>query len=235
MSPSRCATRDTSSLRALPTASSRRLRGNSRRRRRCKGAEQFSEQRIKRKGRKVRRKGKASLRSLRLPPSRPLRLNLPFFEYRPLKTMPLLTHYRSRLAHIHSRKRPRTYLEIGVWSGRSLSLAGPDTLTIGVDPDPQITEKLPQRVKIFCETSDQFFATRDVSREFDGLPIDLVFIDGFHHFEYALRDFINTSKCCAPGSLIVIHDVLPHDARMAQRTRETEAWTGDVWKVIPAL
>lgn len=149
--------------------------------------------------------------------------------------MPLSTDYLLRLADIHRRKQPRTYLEIGVWSGRSLSLARPDTLAIGVDPNPEITEILPRRVKIFCETSDLFFATRDVNIEFDGLPIDLVFIDGFHHFEYALRDFINATKYCASDALILIHDVLPQDARMALRTRETEAWTGDVWKVIPAL
>jgi predicted O-methyltransferase YrrM len=149
--------------------------------------------------------------------------------------MALSTDYLSRLDLIHRRKRPRTYLEIGVWSGRSLSLAGPDTLAIGVDPNPEITERLPPRARIFCETSDRFFATRDVHKEFDFLPIDLVFIDGFHHFEYALRDFINAARYCAPESLIVIHDVLPHDARMAERTRETEAWTGDVWKLIPAL
>lgn len=149
--------------------------------------------------------------------------------------MTLPTDYLSRMALIHRRKRPRTYLEIGVWSGRSLRLARPGTLAVGIDPAPEITEELPRHIRIFRETSDRFFATRDVNREFDGLPIDLVFIDGFHHFEYALRDFINATRYCAPDALVVLHDVLPHDARMAARTRETQAWTGDVWKVIPAL
>ena len=149
--------------------------------------------------------------------------------------MPLSTDYLLRLADIHRRKQPRAYLEIGVWSGRSLRLAGPNTLVIGVDPNPEITEELPRRVKLFRETSDRFFATRDVNGEFEGLPIELVFIDGFHRFEYALRDFINASRHCAADALIVLHDVLPHDARMAARERETQAWTGDVWKVIPAL
>jgi hypothetical protein len=152
-----------------------------------------------------------------------------------MSTMPLSIEYLSRLSEIHQHQKPRTYLEIGVWSGRSLALAGPETLAIGVDPDPQIAESLPPRAKIFCETSDHFFGFRDVNREFEGLPIDLVFVDGLHIFENALRDFANAAKYCAADALIVIHDVLPGDSRMAQRNREAGAWTGDVWKVILAI
>lgn len=122
-----------------------------------------------------------------------------------------------------------------MWSGLSLALAGPETLAIGVDPNPEITEKLPRRARVICETSDHFFATRDVRHEFEGLPVDLVFIDGFHLFEYALRDFANAARYCTRDSLIIIHDVLPHDALMAQRTRASQAWTGDVWKAIVAI
>jgi hypothetical protein len=74
-----------------------------------------------------------------------------------------------------------------------------------------------------------------VLREFGGLPVDLVFIDGCHLFEFALRDFANAARFCTSRSRIVLHDTLPRSAVMAQRTRQTRAWTGDVWKVVPCL
>ena len=41
---------------------------------------------------------------------------------------------------------------------------------------------------LFPQTSDEFFARNDVGAELGGLPVDLAFIDGMHHFEFALRD-----------------------------------------------
>ena len=152
-----------------------------------------------------------------------------------MEAAPIATDYLRRLAEIHACLRPRTYLEIGVWSGRSLALAGGDTLAIGVDPNPEIAEKLSPSTRIFEESSDSFFALHDVESEFKGLPIDLAFIDGCHLFEFVLRDFANIARHCTTDSRIVLHDTLPQSALMAQRKRETRAWTGDVWKVVPCL
>jgi hypothetical protein len=147
----------------------------------------------------------------------------------------LPTTYLTRLAEIHGRRRPRGYLEIGVCSGRSLALSGADTMAFGVDPDPQVTETLGSSTRIFRDTSNRIFGDRDVVRELERNPLDLVFIDGLHLFEAALRDFINAARFCAPGARILFHDTLPHDAQMALRNRETQAWTGDVWKVVLAM
>lgn len=147
----------------------------------------------------------------------------------------LPTTYLTRLAEIHGRRRPRAYLEIGVCAGRSLALAGADTTAFGVDPDPQVTETLGSGTRIFRDTSDRIFGDADIVRELERHPLDLVFIDGLHLFEAALRDFVNAARYCAPGARIVFHDTLPHDAQMALRNRETQAWTGDVWKVVLAL
>jgi len=148
---------------------------------------------------------------------------------------PLRRDYLDRLAEIHARLRPETYLEIGVFSGRSLALAGPGTLAVGVDPVPAITEPLSERTRVFTERSDDFFARGGIRDAFGDRPLDLVFVDGLHLFEYALRDVANVAPFCTPRTRIVVHDTLPVDRRMAARTRETQAWTGDVWKLVPAL
>jgi predicted O-methyltransferase YrrM len=148
---------------------------------------------------------------------------------------PLPTTYLSRLEAIHRRLKPRTYLEIGVFSGRSLALAGPETRAVGIDPKPELAAPLAAGTRIFEETSDVFFATRDLAEVFAGLPLELVFIDGMHLFEFVLRDFAHAARHCAPGARIVLHDTMPHDRKMAQRNRETQAWTGDVWKLVPCL
>ena len=147
----------------------------------------------------------------------------------------LPTTYLTRLGEIHGRRRPRAYLEIGVCSGRSLALAGGDTIAFGVDPDPQVTECLGSGTRIFREASDRIFNDPEIVRDLQRHPLDLVFIDGLHLFEAALRDFLNAARFCSPDARIVFHDTLPHDAQMALRNRETQAWTGDVWKTVLAL
>lgn len=144
-------------------------------------------------------------------------------------------NYIGVLERIQRHLQPRTYLEIGVETGRSLRLAAPGTRAIGVDPKPVLDAPLLPNAKLFQLTSDEFFARHDVRAEFGGLPIDLAFIDGMHHFEYALRDFINTERYCEAGSTIVFDDCLPRDRLTAQREPILRFWTGDVWKVVLVL
>ncbi|MGQ0622928.1 MAG: class I SAM-dependent methyltransferase [Panacagrimonas sp.] len=151
-------------------------------------------------------------------------------------------NYIALLEHLHDIKRPASYLEIGIRKGRSLQLA--KCPAIGVDPGYDIQSVLPDRFRLFKETSDDYFAGAALaeSRPADGF--DFTFIDGMHLFEFVLRDFINTEKQCAPGALIAIDDVFPLDEFMAIRNKRqipperraiSNAWTGDVWKIIPTL
>jgi hypothetical protein len=143
--------------------------------------------------------------------------------------------YFELLGRIHRHLAPRTYVEIGIEAGSSLKLVAPQTRTLGVDPDPQIQFALPPNVRVFAETSDEFFAKRDLGAELGGLPVDLAFIDGMHHFEFALRDFMNVERLCTPESTILIHDCFPHNRRTAQRERATAFWSGDVWRLVLLL
>lgn len=143
--------------------------------------------------------------------------------------------YLQVLARILDAVKPRTYVEIGVARGDSLRLAKPPTLAIGVDPEPQLASPLAANHKVFAETSDAFFAARDPRAELGGLPIDLAFIDGMHHFEFALRDFANLERHSTPDSIILIHDCYPLDRETAQRERRRDFWSGDIWRLIVLL
>jgi hypothetical protein len=143
--------------------------------------------------------------------------------------------YTDVLAAIHRHLAPRTYLEIGVESGRTLALAGKSTAAIGVDPVPNIKYPLGPNARVHALTSDEFFAQIDVAAQFDGLPIDLAFIDGMHQFDFALRDFAIIERYCTPRSTILVHDCYPLDRRSAERDRVTTFWSGDIWRLLLAL
>ena len=65
---------------------------------------------------------------------------------------------------------------------------------------------------------------------------DVAFLDGMHRFEYLLRDFINAERFCHGRSIVFLHDCFPATFRMAERVSIVgEAWTGDVWRILPAL
>jgi Methyltransferase domain len=139
------------------------------------------------------------------------------------------------LERVHAHLRPRTYLEIGVSRGDSIRLAAPGTRAIGVDPEPEVVFPLGPNVSVVEETSDDFFAGRDVRAELGGLPVELAFIDGMHRFEFALRDFMNIEALCTPTSTILVHDVYPIDERTAARERVTGFWSGDIWRLVLLL
>ena len=143
--------------------------------------------------------------------------------------------YSHLLKRVHEHFRPRTYIEIGIQFGMTFTLAGADTLAIGVDPAPQVEDRLPPNARIFAMTSNEFFASHDLRKELAGKPLDIGLIDGMHLFEYALRDYINLERNSVPETTILLHDCYPLDEMTSARQRATEFWTGDVWKLIVCL
>lgn len=141
-------------------------------------------------------------------------------------------NYLQALKLIHHEVRPCFYVEIGCRQGASLELA--ECPRLAIDPDPEIRTNLSWPTRVFRETSDAFFARPDVDDIF-GQPPDLAFIDGMHLVEFALRDFMNLEAHATPGTVFVMDDVVPGDMSWSTRERETQAWTGDVYRLIPLL
>ena len=168
---------------------------------------------------------------------RALRLDPLLAEASDLKAQIILggERYTKVLERIFEQLRPRTYVEIGVSQGGTLQLARPPTIAIGIDPEPMLKRPLAANHRIFAETSDAFFAGHDLGAELGGVPVDLAFIDGMHHFEFALRDFINLERACSRESTILIHDCYPLDRVSAERTRHGLFWSGDIWRLIVLL
>ncbi len=143
--------------------------------------------------------------------------------------------YRAVIEGIHATVRPRTYVEVGIAAGETLRLARPETRAIGIDPAPIIEEPLGPNVIVLRQTSDEAFASPALSEALAGAPVDLAFIDGMHHCEFALRDFIALERLCGPGATILLHDCYPLNRLTAERDRKTLFWSGDTWRVVLAL
>jgi hypothetical protein len=152
--------------------------------------------------------------------------------------------YHPFLRSLHERLKPQSYLEIGVRWGGTFRLA--KCASIGIDPKFALLRpfvKTKPMCLLYQETSDYFFEHRDPKVLF-GRPIDMAFLDGMHHFEFLLRDFINTERHSHTNSVILLHDCLPPHVSMTTREQSkalynrlpyTFWWTGDVWKIIPVL
>jgi hypothetical protein len=143
--------------------------------------------------------------------------------------------YLDFLAALHQRLLPRTYLEIGVAEGHSLAVS--QCRTVGVDPDFCVTQEVQAPVSLIRATSDEYFDRLQARRAtpFGRLPIDLAYIDGLHHFEQALRDFVNVERYSARSSVVAFDDIFPRNVEEAARQRATQAWTGDVFRIPLAL
>ena len=142
--------------------------------------------------------------------------------------------YLKVLKMMHHILKPKTYLEIGVFQGRSFKFAGPQTHAIGIDPAPIFKINKADNREVHAVTSDDFFSTEKNITELKG-KVDFAFIDGLHTFEQVLKDFIHVEKLTHKNSVVVFHDILPYDAKAAQKNRETAVWMGDVWKIFPCL
>ena len=149
--------------------------------------------------------------------------------------------FMSQLSAVHA---PKSYFEIGTNTGSSLRKWSCDAVC--VDPefiiDSDVVGKK-RRLFAYQTSSDDFFRQYDLLQHFPE-GVDIAFLDGLHLCEFLLRDFMNTERVCHSTSLIMLHDCLPLNARMAERVYRAgdpgegplwAGWTGDVWRVLFAL
>ena len=108
---------------------------------------------------------------------------------------------------------------------------------IAIDPKFQLQHEAPlkgREMLFFQDTSDAFFKSGS-ARRLKG-KINLAFLDGLHHYEALLRDFINVEPLMAPGGMVILHDCLPYNVPMADRIQPPNTeWAGDVWKTLLIL
>lgn len=143
--------------------------------------------------------------------------------------------YKAVLGVMHRAIKPRLYVEIGVRRGDTLALAGPDTHLIGIDPNPQLGD-FPiegRRLSMNVTTSDRFF--QDEKRRETARGFDLAFIDGDHDARQVQRDFNNLESLAGKHSMIVLHDVIPMDARTSTPDVQSSFHTGDAWRAMAGL
>ncbi len=137
----------------------------------------------------------------------------------------------------------QAHLEIGTRQGSSITAL--NCPTIAIDPALHIEGNViggKAQCLFFQMTSDEFFA-RYQPKQLLQQALDTAFLDGMHRFEFLLRDFINTERCCHPDSAIYLHDCLPVTPQMTHRDERKVAtsgpfahwWAGDVWKLLPVL
>jgi len=151
------------------------------------------------------------------------------------------TPYVDFLAFVTRTLQSERYLEVGTSSGRSL--AAIDCRALAIDPQFKINANVigTKSVCLFYQmTSDRFFRHHDPAQLLGG-PFDVAFLDGFHIFEFLLRDFIHTERHGRRNSVIFLHDCLPFNLTMTRRepllpgAKSVGIWTGDVWKLVPIL
>ncbi len=131
----------------------------------------------------------------------------------------------------------RTYFEkIRYGAGNALKSIKCDS--VSVDPHfniPHDALEGRRRAHFFQMTSGVFFEHYNIRAFFPG-GIDIALLNGFHAFEALLHDFINTEQFCHKGSVILLHNCLPLNERMAERAFrrvETEdPATRDYWTGI---
>ena len=122
--------------------------------------------------------------------------------------------------------RGNSYLEIGIGTGKTITKIKSNH-KVGVDPKLQVNKAIRQQqnTKLYELTSDQFFKKNKEK-------YDVIFVDGLHLYEQAIRDILNSLNVLTKNGVIIAHDCNPKTERVASRTSRKGVWSGDVWKAI---
>jgi predicted O-methyltransferase YrrM len=130
------------------------------------------------------------------------------------------TELRAFLAIVQAR-RPRTIVEIGTAGGGVLfalaQLADPAALLVSIDIGRHVATTAPilrsflrpeQRLELIHDRSQHASTRRDLEQLLGGRGVDLLFIDGDHSYGAVRSDHEMYAPLCAPGGLVVFHDIV---------------------------
>lgn len=145
-----------------------------------------------------------------------------------------------RINYLGNKLGARCYLEIGVNYGHTFRDVDIEYKT-GVDPKFRFDFNVMQsdKTRLLELTSDQFFLITPRT-----CKSDIIFIDGLHVFEQALRDFTNSLVFSHDNTVWIIDDVIPNDIYSSIRSYDETlklralvgnddlSWHGDVYKVV---
>lgn len=87
----------------------------------------------------------------------------------------------------------------------------------GVDPRGKPTYKM---------TSDKFF------NQYCKKKYDIIFIDGLHEEEQAMKDIENSLNVLKENGTIVVHDCNPKNKKAQLVPQQQKVWNGNVWKAF---
>jgi hypothetical protein len=100
---------------------------------------------------------------------------------------------------------------------------------------PTLQTPITAECLVVPQRSEDFLARRDVGELIpDGAP-DLVFVDGLHTFTAVLDDLIGVERIAGPNTVVLFHDMIPLDEPTQRPDRVHAFYTGDVWKLLPAV
>ncbi|MCF8219664.1 MAG: class I SAM-dependent methyltransferase [Bacteroidales bacterium] len=142
-----------------------------------------------------------------------------FFNLKKISTMEETLNHTIIIQDIIAKYGYKNYLEIGAYKNKNYNRIKVSGTKVGVDPEQGGNVR---------KTSNQFFD--DNNQKFD-----LIFIDGYHEEEQALKDIYNALEALNDNGIIVIHDLLPQSEEMQRVPRKTKEWTGNVWKAWARL
>lgn len=119
---------------------------------------------------------------------------------------------------------PDVYVEVGVFHASTFNVLAPyvKKLAVGVDH-----EDVFHRMNTLPTVKFMLGKSEEVAKQWDGTPIDVLFIDANHRKEHVLADFDAWSPFVVEGTgLIFLHDTCPvcHDYIKHSLTANEAAW-----------
>jgi hypothetical protein len=130
---------------------------------------------------------------------------------------------------------PKVYLEIGIRQGRTLALAKPPTLAIGVEKKPDIRYRFEAPTRIYEVDPLEFLGSDRIAKLAGRNRFDIAMIRSPRSFEEAYDTFVALEAISGKDSILMLHGTLAPDPVAGARERNSNFWVGDLWKLVPCL